>query len=644
MDLIIQLKYKPLKTRGKHSKTNSLLTSTKKIALLVLLFILTAVVVFGQESTIPFDQDYWNIQGKVVEHLGKKALRGRAFLNDVEFQDGVIEVDMAFEGARCFGMILFRIQQGGNYENFYLRPHKSGFADALQYTPTFNGLGSWQLYSGDGFTAAAEIPHKRWIHVKMEIKGAQARVYLDHSPRPALVIPYLKHGVSKGALGLSGPPNSLAHFADFRYSPDEALEFEDPPHPEKPVGILSHWELSQPFKVTALDREAYLEGQDIPEIKWKKVDCDAFGLVDIARFCRKRGQQPECILAKTTIVSDRGELKKLNFGYSDEVSIFLNGNILFRGNSEFRRRDPLFTGVVGLNDAVFLPLNKGENELLLMVTETFGGWGFICQLIPPRGRAVFLSNNVMKAWETPPRFQAPESAFYHKEEGVLYITNFGGDHISKVALDGSIMEQRWISGLNRPTGISMWRDTLYVVERESLAAIDISARSIIRRFALPEAQFPNDVTVGTDGDIFISDSQRSVIYRVKDGQVSVWMESEKIQAPNGLWHDGESLIIGTSADGCFKRVRLSDQKIETLLHLGNGAVMDGIRALGAGAYLMGDWTGRLFRVSAQGEKKELINTQDAKLNLADFEYIPDKKMLVIPTLYGNKLLAYKLDR
>ena len=190
---------------------------------------MAAGLIFGQDHTIPFDKDHWNIQGEVVEHLGKTALRGRAFLKDVEFQDGVIEVDMAFEGARCFGMILFRIQQGGNYENFYLRPHKSGLADALQYTPTFKGLGSWQLYSGDGFTTAAEIPHKRWIHVKMEIKGTQARVYLDDSKKPALVIYDLKQGISKGTLGLSGPASSLAHFADFKYRLDDTLEFDDPP-------------------------------------------------------------------------------------------------------------------------------------------------------------------------------------------------------------------------------------------------------------------------------------------------------------------------------------------------------------------------------------------------------------------------------
>jgi hypothetical protein len=34
------------------------------------------------------------------------------------------------------------------------------------------------------------------------------------------------------------------------------------------------------------------------------------------------------------------------------------------------------------SEAVYLPLKKGDNELLLAVTEFFGGWGFLCKLEP----------------------------------------------------------------------------------------------------------------------------------------------------------------------------------------------------------------------------------------------------------------------
>jgi hypothetical protein len=55
----------------------------------------------------------------------------------------------------------------------------------------------------------------RWFHVKIEVSGKQARVYLGNSGRPALVIPDLKHGLGRGTLGVMGPLNGTAYlFSD----------------------------------------------------------------------------------------------------------------------------------------------------------------------------------------------------------------------------------------------------------------------------------------------------------------------------------------------------------------------------------------------------------------------------------------------
>ena len=87
------------------------------------------------------------------------------------------------------------------------------------------------------------------------------------------------------------------------------------------------------------------------------------------------------VYARTSIDSDREQVKKLYLGYSDDVSVFLNGKILFRGRSAQNFRDPGFLGIVSPeDDAVYLPLKKGANELMLAVSELGGGWGFICRL------------------------------------------------------------------------------------------------------------------------------------------------------------------------------------------------------------------------------------------------------------------------
>jgi hypothetical protein len=70
----------------------------------------------------------------------------------------------------------------------------------------------------------------------------------------------------------------------------------------------------------------------------------------------------------------------MNFGYSDAATIFLNQTPLFWGNSAFLSRNKADGEWISFNDAVFLNLKKGRNELLVVVAEDFGGWGFQAKL------------------------------------------------------------------------------------------------------------------------------------------------------------------------------------------------------------------------------------------------------------------------
>ncbi len=91
---------------------------------------------------IDFESEDWSItSGRIVDHLGRKALAGSAALKEVDFTDGVIEVDIAMDGRRCFPGIVFRAESDADTEIFYLRPHRSkNYSHALQYTPRFKGL------------------------------------------------------------------------------------------------------------------------------------------------------------------------------------------------------------------------------------------------------------------------------------------------------------------------------------------------------------------------------------------------------------------------------------------------------------------------------------------------------------------------
>ncbi len=151
----------------------------------------------SQRLSIPPDSPRWNLEGqaKVAEYQGRKCLYldgGAATLKDFEMRDGVIDVDVATPANRGFFGIQFRIANDVNGEWVYLRQHKSGLADAMQYTPVLNTGLNWQIYNGPGFTGAVDIPKDVWFHLRLEVAGAQAKFYVKDMDKPALVMNDLK--------------------------------------------------------------------------------------------------------------------------------------------------------------------------------------------------------------------------------------------------------------------------------------------------------------------------------------------------------------------------------------------------------------------------------------------------------------------
>src|SRR5215510_10450194 len=354
-----------------------------------------------QALSVPADSPRWDLEGqaKPVEYQGRKSLfldGGAAVLKDLEMRDGVVDVDVATPASRGFFGIQFRIaNEGANAEWVYLRQHKSGLPDALQYTPVLNTGLNWQIYNGPGFTGAVDIPKDVWFHLRLEVAGAQAKFYVKDMEKPALVMNDLKTGVQKGQVALY-VLTGATYFSNFevRNMAEAAWERRPPP---MPPGTLTKWGLSPAYDALQRNLERPLTAAESETIRWQEVEAEAPGFVVLYRyreaphprvtfandFSKRLEPQPgmKVVYARTIIDSDREQVRKLEIGYSDDVSVFLNGKILFRGRSAQNFRDPAFLGIINPeNDAVYLPLKKGSNELMLAVSELGGGWGFVCRL------------------------------------------------------------------------------------------------------------------------------------------------------------------------------------------------------------------------------------------------------------------------
>ena len=87
------------------------------------------------------------------------------------------------------------------------------------------------------------------------------------------------------------------------------------------------------------------------------------------------------MLARTTLKADQATTQRVEVGYSDEISVFLNGRLLFIADDSYHFNQPRLQGLIGLHQAaLYLPLQQGDNELVLAVTDRFGGWGLMARV------------------------------------------------------------------------------------------------------------------------------------------------------------------------------------------------------------------------------------------------------------------------
>lgn len=265
------------------------------------------------------------------------------------------------------------------------------------------------------------------------------------------------------------------------------------------------------------------------------------------------------------------------------------------------------------------------------------------------------SYELEKLWETDTVFLRPESIVYDKNHKVLYVSNFNSfpqnndkrnDYISVIDLSGKIINQRWIEGLRAPTGITIHENQLYIVERDGISNFNIETGKLIAKYPIKIPGFLNDIAIDKMATIYFTNSSNnpkiSSVGVIKDGKVDT-VANHSIHRVNGIIFDNTKnlLIVGNSGDSCLKSIDPLNKNMKCFAQLETGLI-DGLRPFDNDHLIVSHWEGRLFIVSYDGDITEILDTRDTNLNLADFEYIQELKMIIIPTLRSNKIIAYKI--
>ena len=272
------------------------------------------------------------------------------------------------------------------------------------------------------------------------------------------------------------------------------------------------------------------------------------------------------------------------------------------------------------------------------------------------GTAAFAAEPT-KLWELD-GFKNPESALPDPKAGIIYVSNVNGappdkdgnGFISKVSVDGKIIKSDWVTGLDAPKGLVLSGTKLFVSDIDKLVEIDTATGKILAKYEAPGAKFLNDTAVDKDGNIYVSDMVTSVIWRLSGGKFESWLESPALINPNGLYVEGETLIVAawgvmtdgfaTKVPGHMLQVSLKDKSVKDL---GNGTPvgnLDGLEPLDADSFLVSDWmAGKLYKIARSGEATLLLTLSPGS---ADLGYDPATKTVFMPLMKDDKVAAFKL--
>lgn len=346
-------------------------------------------------QAVSLDDPAWTYSpaaaSRVTDHLGRRSLvigSGRALRPDIRFTDGTVEFDLAVTGGRAFAYIQFRMTSDTAYEEVYFRPHKNGLPDAVQYSPVHQGISAWQFHHGPGGTAPAEFERGGWTHVRIEVRGPSLAVFVGNVSTPQLVVPRLARAPAEGYIALRNflpagvDPRHATGFANLVVRPGVvSWDFSSlAPAPPAAPGTILRWEVIEAFApdsgpVRVLP--ARQMGGD-----WRSVTADGRGLVSFAEHLSiPDGIRRWATLARLRLTSSTAKTVRFALGFSDEVTVFLNGRPIMSGDQRYSFDNPRQEGVIGFHQAtVYLPLRAGENQLILAVSDGFGGWGVMGRL------------------------------------------------------------------------------------------------------------------------------------------------------------------------------------------------------------------------------------------------------------------------
>ncbi|PAF52668.1 ATP-binding protein [Helicobacter sp. 13S00477-4] len=254
-------------------------------------------------------------------------------------------------------------------------------------------------------------------------------------------------------------------------------------------------------------------------------------------------------------------------------------------------------------------------------------------------------------------FNSPESVYVDGKN--VYVSNVGVElqplakdndgFISKLDINGKIIEKHFIDGMNAPKGMSVIGNTLYVVDIDVLKGFNLKNKKQVFSLPIKGAIFLNDIAVLDNNTLFVSDTGTGIIHQVnlknKDYKNFVTLDIKQYGGPNGLLIDKKNQRLYTvgydpigNAGGLVIYIDLKD-KNHTLHMLSDiRGQLDGITFDSKGNLLVSSWGENLKGIIYSIDKNGKVKVLDLPAMKGPADIFYDGKNLWIPKMAENKVL------
>ena len=241
---------------------------------------------------------------------------------------------------------------------------------------------------------------------------------------------------------------------------------------------------------------------------------------------------------------------------------------------------------------------------------------------------------------------APESVIADGAGGFI-VSNVNGEgaeangagYLARLDAQGRrIGPERWVTGLNAPKGLALSGGRLFVADIDTLVEIDPGRGEVVARYPIEGAGFLNDVAAH-EGRVLVSDSARSRIHVLEDGEVSLWLEDAALAGVNGLLPEDDRLLVTAMSNG---EVLAIDWQTRAVTPLTGGLQnADGIAPAAPGGYMLSQWPGDLWHWVEGEAPVHLVERQDPPVLMNDLTV--HGELVIIPHWQPGAVSAWRLS-